>query len=185
MAIWGEKPPELQIVVDPDRLRAHAVTLDSVLQTARDATTVGAGGFVDTANQRLAIRHIPPVYSPEELGEVVVAFRNGAALRIRDMADVVIDHPPPIGDAIINSQPGLLLIVEKQPWSNTLDVTRGVEKAMEELEPALGTVQYDTTIFRPATFIERAWRISAVRCSWAVCSSSSCWPCSCSTGGRH
>ena len=156
VAIWGEKTPELQVVVDPDRLRAHAVTLDTVLQTVRDATTVGAGGFVDTANQRLAIRHIPPVYSPDELGEVVVAFRNGAPLRIRDVADVVIDHPPPIGDAIINGRPGLLLIVEKQPWANTLDVTRGVETAMDELEPALGDIQYDTTIFRPATFIERA-----------------------------
>ena len=82
----------MQVIVDPDRLRAHAVTLDIVLQTVRDATMVGAGGFVDTDNQRLAIRHIPPVYSPEELGQVVVAFRGGAALRIRDVADVVIDH---------------------------------------------------------------------------------------------
>ncbi|MCB9941721.1 MAG: efflux RND transporter permease subunit [Planctomycetaceae bacterium] len=156
VAIWGEKDPQLQVIVDPDRLRAHGLTLDMVLQTVRDATAVGSGGFVDTANQRLAIRHIPTVYSPEGLGEVVVTFRNGAPLRIRDVANVVIDHQPPIGDAIINSQPGLLLIVEKQPWANTLDVTRGVEAAMHELEPALGKIQYDTTIFRPATFIERS-----------------------------
>ncbi len=156
VAIWGQRDPQLQVVVDPDRLRAHGVTLDTVLQTVRDATSVGAGGFVDTANQRLAIRHVPPVYSPDDLGEVVVSYRNGAPLRIRDVADVVIDHPPPIGDAIINSRPGLLLIVEKQPWANTLDVTRGVESAMHGLEPALGDIHYDTTIFRPATFIERA-----------------------------
>ncbi len=156
VAIWGEKDPQLQVVVDPDRLRANQVTLDLVLQTVRDATAVGAGGFVDTANQRLAIRHIPPVYSPEGLGEVVITFRGGAPLRIRDVADVVIDHPPPIGNAIINSRPGLLLIVEKQPWANTLAVTRGVEAAIREMEPALGDIQYDTTIFRPATFIERA-----------------------------
>jgi len=156
VAIWGDKDPQLQVVVDPDRLRAHGIMLDTVLQAVRDATSVGAGGFVDTANQRLAIRHVPPVYSPDELGEVVVAFRNNAPLRIRDLADVVIDHPPPIGDAIINSRPGLLLIVEKQPWANTLNVTQGVETAMKELEPALGEVRYDPTIFRPATFIERA-----------------------------
>jgi Cu/Ag efflux pump CusA len=164
VAIWGEKDPQLQVVVDPDRLRANNITLDVLLQTVRDATSVGAGGFVDTANQRLAIRHIPPVYSPEGLGEVVVAFRGGAAIRIRDVAEVVIDHAPPIGDAIINSRPGLLLIVEKQPWANTLDVTRGVEAAMHELEPALGDIHYDTTIFRPATFIERANSTSATRC---------------------
>jgi CzcA family heavy metal efflux pump len=156
VAIWGEKNPQLQVVVDPDRLRANNITLDAVLQTVRDATVAGAGGFIDTANQRLAIRQIPPVYTPEELGEIVVTFRNGVPLQIRDIATVVVDHAPPIGDAIINSQPGLLLIVEKQPWANTLNVTRGVEKAMSELEPALGDTRYDTTVFRPATFIERA-----------------------------
>ncbi len=156
VAIWGEKDTQLQVVVDPDRLRVHGVPLDMVLQTVRDATSVGAGGFVDTANQRLAIRHIPSVQSPEGLGDVVVAYRNGAPLRIQDVAEVVIDHPPPIGDAIINGRPGLLLIVEKQPWANTLNVTRGVEEAMRELQPALGDIHYDTSIFRPATFIERA-----------------------------
>jgi CzcA family heavy metal efflux pump len=156
VAIWGEKNPQLQVVVDPDRLRANNITLDQVLQTVRDSTVPGAGGFVDTANQRLAIRQIPPVYTPEELGDVVITYRNGLPLQIHDVATVVIDHAPPIGDAIINSQPGLLLIVEKQPWANTLDVTRGVESAMKELRPALGETHYDTTIFRPATFIERS-----------------------------
>ena len=138
VAIWGEKDPQLQVVVDPERLRAHGIVLTQVLQAVRDATAVDAGGFVDTANQRIAIRHVPAVYSPEALGEVVVSYRNGAPLRIRDVARVVIDHAPPIGDAVINSQLGLLLIVEKQPWANTLDVTHGVEAAMLELKPALG-----------------------------------------------
>ncbi len=177
VAVWGEKEPQLQVVVDPDRLRANNLTLDNLLQTVRDATTVGAGGFVDTANQRLALRHIPAVYTPEQLGEIVVAYQStgltagvnaatssgtmlpsgpGTPLRIKDVAEVRYDHAPPIGDAIINSRPGLLLIIEKQPWANTLEITRNVEQAMEELRPALGEVEFDTTVFRPATFIERA-----------------------------
>ncbi len=168
VAVWGEKEPQLQVIADPDRLRANGVTLDMLMQAVRDATTVGGGGFIDTANQRLALRHVPAVYTPEQLGEMVLSYRNaattvasnatamGSPIRIRDVAEVVIDHAPPIGNAIINNQPGLLLIVEKQPWANTLDVTRGVEKAMEELKPGMGEVQFDTTIFRPATFIERS-----------------------------
>ena len=50
--------------------------------------------------------------------------------------------------------PGLLLIVEKQLGANTLQVTREVERALETLKPALGDLQVDPTIFRPATFIE-------------------------------
>jgi len=156
VAIWGEKDPQLQIAVDPDRLHAHGVSLDMVAQAAAEAAALGSGGFIDTPNQRLAVRHTPPTFSPAELGEVVVSYRQGTPLRIHDVASVVIDHAPPIGDAIINGRPGLLLIVEKQPWANTLDATRGVEKAMHELRPALAQVQFDTTIFRPATFIERA-----------------------------
>jgi Cu/Ag efflux pump CusA len=64
--------------------------------------------------------------------------------------------PPPIGDAVINDGPGLLLIVEKQPEGNILEVTRKVEDALASLKPALGEVEVDSTIFRPATFIERA-----------------------------
>ena len=184
VAVWGEKDPQLQVIADPDRLRANGVTLDLLMQSVRDATAVAAGGFVDTPNQRLAVRHVPPVYTPEQLGELVLAFRGnsaaaaspansliattnslrpgvvsssaGSPIRIRDVADVGIDFAPPIGNAVINNQPGLLLIIEKQPWANTLDVTRGVEKAMEELKPGMGEVNFDTTIFRPATFIERS-----------------------------
>ena len=183
VAVWGEKDPQLQVIADPDRLRANAITLDVLVQAVRDATAVGAGGFVDTPNQRLALRHVPAVYTPEQLGEMVVAYRgnsglgavtintttnasgtgpsfpttsSGTPIRVRDVADVVVDFAPPIGNAIINNQPGLLLIVEKQPWANTLAVTRGIEKAMEELRPGMGEVKFDTTIFRPATFIERS-----------------------------
>ena len=83
-------------------------------------------------------------------------FRGGAAVRLGDVAEVVVGSPPAIGDAVINDGPGLLLIVEKQPEGNTLDVTRGVEQALETLRPALQGVEIDPTIFRPATFIERA-----------------------------
>ncbi len=158
VAVWGEKDPQLQIVVDPLRIARHGISLDTILKTVKDATAVGSGGFVDTPNQRLAIRHIPAVYTPEQLGEIPIldAPTSGTPLRIRDVARVLIDHAPPIGDAIINNRPGLLLIVEKQPWANTLEVTRKVEKAMLDLAPAMHEVKYDTTIFRPATFIERS-----------------------------
>ena len=49
-----------------------------------------------------------------------------------------------------------MLIVEKLPWGNTLEVTRGVEAALAELAPGLSGIEIDTTIFRPATFIEMA-----------------------------
>lgn len=154
VAIWGQRDRQIQVRVDPDRLRAHKVTLDNVVRVARDATLPGAGGFVDTPNQRLSVMHLPAIRGASDLAQVPVAYRNGAPLRLGDVADVVEGFPAPIGSAIINDGPGLLLVVEKQPWGNTLEVTRQVEAALDTLRPGLRDVEMDSTIFRPATFIE-------------------------------
>ena len=156
VAIWGQRDTQYQVIIDPDRLRTNGVTLDAVTKAVTDASAIGAGGFVDMPNQRIAVRHRSPIDALEDLGSVVVAFRGGSPLKLGDVAEVKIGFPPPIGDAVINDGPGLLLIVEKQPTGNTLEVTRQVESALEALKPGLKDVDIDPTIFRPATFIERS-----------------------------
>ncbi len=156
VAIWGQRDKQYQVLVDPDRLRANAVTLDTVVKAVGDASMVGAGGYVDMPNQRIAVRHRSAVEEPSDLEKITVAFRNGAPLRLGDIAEVKIGFPPPIGDAVIDDAPGLLLIVEKQPTGNTLEVTRNVEKALDALRPGLKDMKVDPTIFRPATFIENS-----------------------------
>ena len=156
VAIWGQRDRQLQVHVDPDRLAANNITLDAVIRAVGEAASVTAGGFIDQPNQRLPVRHLAPVETPADLARTVVQFAGAAPLRLGDVAKVVESHPPPIGDAVVNDKPGLLLIVEKQPWGNTLDVTRQVEAALAALQPGLKGVEIDPAIFRPATFIERA-----------------------------
>eukprot|EP00913_Durusdinium_trenchii_P008849 g8315.t1 len=156
VAIWGEYDREFHVLVHPDVLNANGVTLNQVELAVQKAAATGAGGLIDTPNQRMPVRHASIVSTPEDLERAVVVFRNGSPITVGDVAEVRIGSPPPIGDAIINNVPGIMLIVEKQPWANTLEVTRNVEAAMEAMKPALGKVHVDTTIFRPATFIERA-----------------------------
>ena len=162
VAIWGQRDRQLQVLVDPDRLRANGVTLQEVVTSTRDAVSVAAGGFIEGPNQRLAVTHTSPVKTAADLG--LMAIGGGAGVvprsplptvrRLADVADVVEGFQPPIGDGVINGGPGLLLIVEKQPEGNTLQVTRDVEAALAALKPALSDVDVDSTIFRPATFIE-------------------------------
>ena len=156
VAVWGQRDTQFQVLVDPDRLRANNVPLDAVVKAAGDAAVLETGGFVDTPNQRLAVRHLSPITEPYDLGQTVLDTPGRAPVRLGDVAEVTVGSPPPIGDAVINDGPGLLLIVEKQPEGNTLDVTLRVEQALETLRPALKGVELDATIFRPATFIERA-----------------------------
>ena len=156
VAIWGQRDRQFQVLVDPDRLQAHGVTLDAIQRAVADAVTLNGGGFVDTPNQRLALRQITGVRTAADLAEAIVEFRSGAPIRLRDVTEIVEAFPAPIGDAVINDEPGLLLIVEKYPWGNTLEVTRNVEAALEALRPGLKGLDIDPTIFRPATFIERS-----------------------------
>ncbi len=166
--IWGERIKSLQVHVDPPRMRAHNVTLDEVLETTGNALdfsllryTRGAktriDGMLDTPNQRLVIHHESPVFTPEHLAEVPIALtkkRRTPPPRLRDVADVKWGTWAMVGDAIINDEVGLMMIVEKLPWANTLDVTRGIEKVLADLKPGLPGITIDSTIFRPATFIE-------------------------------
>ncbi|HBY62116.1 MAG TPA: acriflavin resistance protein, partial [Solibacterales bacterium] len=154
VAIWGQRDRQFQVLVDPERLRDLRITLDNVTLATREAATPAAGGFIDTPNQRLAVTHQSAIASIEQIGRIPVAFRNGSPILMKDVARVTEGFPQPIGDAVINDVPGILLIVEKQPTGNTLDVTRGVEAALAALKPGLRDVEVDPTIFRPATFIE-------------------------------
>ena len=154
VAIWGQRDKQLQVLVDPDRLQASHVTIDEVVASVQEGVSIQTGGFVDTANQRLAVAHSSVVHSAGDLAGLVLKRHAAAPLRIGDVATVTTGHQAPIGDAIINDVPGLLLIVEKQLGANTLQVTRDVEATLEKLKPALGDLQVDPTIFRPATFIE-------------------------------
>jgi len=166
VAIWGERERQLQVQVDPARLSAAGVTLDQIIATAGEALWVsplsylessspGTAGWIDTPNQRLTIRHLLPISSAEDLAKVTINGTDG--LLLGDVADVVEDHQPLIGDATLKDGPGLLLVIEKFPGANTLEVTREVEAAMAAMAPGLTGMQIDTTVFRPANYIEQAF----------------------------
>ena len=167
VGVWGNRKVQRQVQLDPRRMAKYGVSVDRVTAVTADAldavllthsagSTVGTGGFIDTPNQRLAISHVLPIAQPSDLAEVGFEAPDGTQLRLSDVADVVTDHPALVGDAVVNDGPGLLLIVEKFPSANTLEVTRGVEEALEQLRPGLAGIEMDSTIFRPATFIEVA-----------------------------
>jgi CzcA family heavy metal efflux pump len=156
VAIWGERDRQLRIQVDPDKLRGLGTSVDELTAAVQAALRPSAGGFVDTANQRLAVVHGSGLEGKASLSDLVIRTRTSTTARLADVAQVDEAFPPPIGDAVINGKTGLLLIVEKQPWGNTLDVTRRVEAALAELTPATPDMEYDPAIFRPATFVERS-----------------------------
>jgi CzcA family heavy metal efflux pump len=165
--IWGERIEMPTIQIDPERLREHNVAVDDVSTAVADALDagllsynegnyIGRGGFIDTATNRYQVRHVLPILQAQDLADIPLESQDGKALRVGDVADLERGTWPLVGDAVINDGHGLMLIVEKLPWANTLDVTRGVEAALAELKPGLPGIAIDSTIFRPATFIEES-----------------------------
>jgi Cu/Ag efflux pump CusA len=167
VSIWGMRDQQLQVQVDPERLRDNGVTLSQVIRSAGnaqvvsplsflEASTPGTGGFIETPQQRLQVRHLlEKIADPAELGKVPVEGTDGR-LRLADVADIRIDHQPLIGDAVVEGGPGLMLVVEKFPGTSTLEVTEGVEDALEALRPGLSGIRTDQSVFRPAGYINDA-----------------------------
>lgn len=167
VSIWGMRDQQLQVQIDPETLRAEGVSLSQVVDTAGnaqvvspltflEASTPGTGGFIESPQQRLQVRHlIEKIANPDALGEVPVEGTAGR-LRLSDVSTVTVDHQPLIGDAVVNGDEGLLLVVEKFPGADTVAVTEGVEDALEELQPGLATFDMDTTSFEPANYVSEA-----------------------------
>jgi Cu/Ag efflux pump CusA len=164
VSIWGQRERQLQVLVDPKRLGEERITLQQIIQTAGNALWVspltflhasvpGTGGWIETPNQRLGVQHLLPISTAEDLAQVTV---EGTTSLLGDVVTVVEDHQPLIGDAVIADEPALMLVVEKLPWANTVEVTHAVEKAVASLELGLPGVEMDTSVFRPATYLEAA-----------------------------
>lgn len=154
VAVWGQRDRQMHVMLDPEKMKEFRLSLGEVILATQNATTPIGGGFIETTNQRIPVTHVSTVHNPKDLERVPVALRFGTALTLGQIANIEEGHQVPIGDAVINDKPGLLLIVEKQVGANTLEVTKRVEEAIKTLKPGLRQTEIDSTIFRPATFIE-------------------------------
>ena len=166
VSIWGLRDQQLQVQVDPQVLQARNVTLNQVVSTAGnaqvvsqlsflEASTPGTGGFIETPQQRLQVRHLlEKLTDPAEVAKVPVEGADN--LTLGDVAQVKVDHQPLIGDAVVNGGPGLIMVVEKFPGANTADVTKGVEDALEALRPGLTGINTDTSWFAPSDYLAAA-----------------------------
>ncbi len=167
VAIWNERLQLMTVQAQPSRMQARGVSLDQVMQTTADAVdsgllkfstgaVIGTGGTIETPNQRIGVRNVLPIVTPADLARVPVTRTPSGPVRLGDVATVAEAHQPLIGDAIIDGRPGLLLVIEKLPWANSLQLTAGVERAIKELQPGLPGVRFDTKVFRQADFVKLA-----------------------------
>ena len=158
--VFGGDTRQLQIQVDPDRLLRYGLAIQDVLAAARTATGVRGAGFIENANQRIAINADGQIATPAALANVVLRWSHGAGIRLGDVATVTYASAPAVGAASVMGKPGVLMMVESQYGSNTLSVTDGIERTLAALRPVLARqgVELQPDVFRPANFITEATR---------------------------
>ena len=158
VSVFGGEVKQFQIQVRPDRLTAYDLSMDEVLAAARQATAVRGAGFIENDSQRIVLQSQGQSVTAEQLAQSVVRQNQGAIVRMGDLGRVVEAPEPPFGAAAVMGTTGVSLVVSSQFGANTLQVTRGVDQALEELKPALAAreVAINADLFRPANFIETA-----------------------------
>jgi CzcA family heavy metal efflux pump len=157
VAIGGELP-QYQVEVRQERLARHGISIDEVVEAARGAhSTATAGYLANVDNQELPIRQMARVRSVDDIARTLVRMDEGAPITIGDVADVRVGPSPRRGTAADRSVPAVVVSVQKSPGTNTLELTRQLDLALDGLEKAMPEgIVLNRDPFRAARFIERA-----------------------------
>tara|TARA_R110002072_G_scaffold141664_3_gene286944 strand:- start:55408 stop:58659 length:3252 start_codon:yes stop_codon:yes gene_type:complete len=154
----GGQPSELQVVVDADKLRAFDVTLQEVAEATAGANINVAGGFLNIGAKGPLVAVSGLLETPEELSLAVVREDPVRPIRIADVADVVFGAAAiPTGTAGINGEPGVIMVIMKQPGVDTVALTERVNAELKLIQRELPSdVVIQDDVFQQAAFIERA-----------------------------
>ena len=148
---------EYQVLVDPQRLLAYRVGLEDVLTAIEGSSENVAGGLYWSSGREILVRGIVRPSSVDDIAATVVAAREGVPVLIRDVAEVRIGPQITYGTGSVNGEPGVILSVQKQAGSNTLELTRRVEAELDRIEAELPEgITFERGIFRQSDFISLA-----------------------------
>lgn len=151
--IGGERM-QYQVLISSEKLRQYNLSIDDVdnaLQLTNQNTT---GGFVDNKGSETLIRNIGRANTLDDLANTVVSNRNAAPVLLKQVAEVKFGGPIKRGDGSFNGKPAVILSIEKQPGSSTIDVTGESLKAIEEIKASLPkNIQINTDVFQQKHFI--------------------------------
>src|SRR5713226_8580951 len=136
--IQGGRVPEYQVTPDPARLLASGVTVQDILEAIRRTNLIDSPGLIEHEHQLVLGLISGQVRSPEQLGQIVI--KNSAAgvpIRLGDIGTVASSVAPVYTMVTANGKPAVLLNVNRQPESNTLQVADEVHTLIQELAPGL------------------------------------------------
>ena len=131
--IGGEQHPAIRIQVDPAKLASSGLTLEDARAVLVKATTIAAKGTLNTAKNSFTIRANDQIINPAPFEDVILGYRNGGPIRVRDVGQAVAGPTDVTVAAYQNGKPGILLIVNKQPGANVIDTVNKIKAVLPQL----------------------------------------------------
>lgn len=156
VTLVGGREREVRIWLDADKMRAYQLTADDVIRAIQSEHAQLPGGQLQTAGneEEFGVKTMGEVRSVAEFGEIVVAFREAAPTRVRDVARVEDGMEDERTFAELNGQPGVSLEVRRQSGENTLDVAKAIKASLDKVR-AMAPTGLNIVVARDiSTFIE-------------------------------
>jgi CzcA family heavy metal efflux pump len=160
--VQGGRVPEFQVTPDPARLQAAGITVTDILEAIRRTNLIDSPGLLEHDHQLVLGLVSGQVRTPEEIAQIVVKSSSaGVPIRVGDIAKVGPSEAPVYTIVTANGKPAVLLSINRQPQSNTLDVARLVHARIAELQPTLPTGVHLEAFYDQSTIVQES--ISSVR----------------------
>jgi CzcA family heavy metal efflux pump len=136
--VQGGRVPEFQAMPDPARLLAAGITVTDILDAIRRTNLIDSPGLIENNHQLVLGLVSGQVRTPEQIGQIVVkTSAGGIPVRLGDIAKVTPSVAPVYTMVTANGKQAVLLSINRQPDSNTLDVANEVHAQIEKLRPTL------------------------------------------------
>jgi multidrug efflux pump len=155
VSISGGQRPAVRVVVNPRALAAYGLNLDDLRTTIGEANQNGPKGTLDGPMSAYTVNTNDQIKSAEEYGSIVVAYKNGAPVRLKDVATLLAGAENTKLGGWMNSTPALIMNVQRQPGANVVDVVNRIHDLMPELQASL-PAGVDLTILTDRTITIRA-----------------------------
>src|SRR5688572_4202856 len=132
VAVVGTPSDEIRIEVDPARMRGLGITSDDIAKAIQAANVTGAAGTIRRGQFRFSVRALTEFRTANEIGDTPVG-PPGSGIKLRDLSTVVITTADPLTLTRLDGEPAVGLVVYKDAGSNTVSVSKELEKVVDQL----------------------------------------------------
>lgn len=157
VVVTGGERRQFEVVLTPERLAAYGVTIDQVVRALESTNASVSAGFINQGGQEYLVHGVGRVHTLDDIGETLVVQRAGEPVLIRHLGDVRMGAAPRRGTGSYGGDPSVIVGIQKQPGTNTLELTKRIDRELDELVRTLPPgLAIHRNVFRQAEFIEVA-----------------------------